>query len=185
MLPFADNFKDNIDPKFITSEMYALGKEFIKRFPINYEWVDNVKDYYDLSPLTVSVRFSDYNKPEDILKPEGTPNHRVFVLTCETDYVEVFDTYFQIVKRYDPDYVYSPMAHYLTFTNMDNNFIANNDKKWVRNQNTGQFGRVLQGKLFVFNSTDRGALALLDDKVRTDGITITNDQWQALPKADF
>jgi hypothetical protein len=64
-------------------------------------------------------------------------------------------------------------------------FLKDNDLKWVRNQNTGAFGRVLQNKLRVVATADRGTLILLDDKVRTDGVNIPNDQWESLPKELF
>jgi len=56
MFPYADNFNDNIDAKFITQEMKDLGKEFIKRFPINYEWVNDTS-YLQYCPLQGIVEF--------------------------------------------------------------------------------------------------------------------------------
>jgi len=188
MFPLADNFNDNIDTKFITTNMRILAAEFRKRFTINFEWVTDFIEAIKHSPIQVTVKYADYNNPEDILKPEGTPNHAVKCVYKNNLYNEIDDTYWQRYKRYDPAYTYSPMSFKLTINNISmdtNKWLKDNDKKWVRNSNSGAFGRVLQEKLFVFNSIDRGALALLDDKVRENGVQITNNEWEQLPKQNF
>lgn len=187
MFPLADNFKDNVDPKFITQAMYDKGQEFLKRISINYEWIDSF-DNLIYSPIQTVVRFANYVNPEDILTPEGELNHAVTGIYGVVEFDEVEDSYWQEYKRYRPDYTHSLLAYFITInkTNMDTiKFLKDNDKKWVRNSNTGQFGRVLQGKLMVVQSTDRGTLMLLDDKVRENGIQITNAEWEQLPKINF
>jgi len=189
LFPLADNFKDNINHKFITQAMYDLGKEFKKRFTVNYQWVDSVKDQLPYSPVQVIVKFANYNKPEDILSPKGEPNHAVCDIFSTETYNEVQDTYWQEFKRYNPSFTFSYLSYKLTINNNNNMDIAewlkDNDRKWVRNSNTGAFGRCLQNKLFTFQTTDRAALALLDDKVREFGITITNEEWLQLPNTNF
>lgn len=70
--------------------------------------------------------------------------------------------------------------------NMDNTkFLKDNDKKWVRNSQTGSFGRILQGKLFTFETKDRAVLAILDEMVRQNGIQMSNDEWFNVPKTNF
>lgn len=64
-------------------------------------------------------------------------------------------------------------------------FIKDNDLKWIRNQKTGSFGRILQGELKTFQTTDRACLALLDDKVRKEGLNISDEIWSSLPKSAF
>lgn len=187
MFPLADNFQDNIDKKFITQEMYDMGKEFLKRFSINYEWVDSF-DNLLYSPIQTIVKFVNYEKETDILKPEGELNHAVAGVNKTDEYNEIEDTYWQVYKRYHPDYTHSYLAYFVTInkTTMDTNkFLKDNDKKWVRNSNTGGFGRVLQGKLFIVETNDRAALMLLDDKVRENGVQITNIEWEQLPKTKF
>ena len=191
LFPLADNFKDNIDKKFITEKMYELGKEFLKRFSINYEWVTDLKESIKSSPVQLIVKFANYENPNDILEPKGEPNHAVKCVYICDEYHEIDDTYWQQYKRYHPDYTFSPMAFKLTSNNTTmtpqevTQFLKTNDKKWVRNSQTGSFGRILQGKLFTFETKDRAALALLDDRVRTNGVQITNDIWFALPKTNF
>lgn len=64
-------------------------------------------------------------------------------------------------------------------------FIEKNDLKWVRNGDTGEFGRVMQKELKVIKTKDRGVLILLDDKIRESGVTIDNNLWKSLPKSEF
>ena len=62
-------------------------------------------------------------------------------------------------------------------------WIKDNDLKWVQNSVTGQFGRVLRGKLMMIDSSDRGAAALLDDKMRSNpAIKITPAEFEQLEK---
>lgn len=186
MFPLASNFQDNIDPKFITQEMKDLGKEFLNLFQINYEWVSNVKDALKYSPVQMVVRFANYEKPDDILAPSGEYNHAVKGVFSTEQYNEIKDTYWQVYKKYRPDKTASFMAFKITVKNMDNElFIKQNDLKWIRNQKTGSFGRILQGELKTFQTTDRACLALLDDKVRKEGLNISDEIWSNLPKNAF
>jgi hypothetical protein len=169
--------------------MYALGKEFLKRFNINYEWVDNFSEELKYSPIQNVVSFENYVNPTDNLSPPGDTKHAVEGVFATAIYNEERDTYWQIFKRYNPAFTHSYMSFKLTINNnnsMDTaKFLKDNDLKWVRNSNTGAFGRIMQGKLFTIQTTDRAALILLDDKVRTNGITIPNNEWVQLPQANF
>lgn len=64
-------------------------------------------------------------------------------------------------------------------------WLKDNDLKWVRNIKTGSFGRILQGELKTFQTLDRACLALIDDKVRDNGIQIDDNLWNNLPKNNF
>ena len=190
--PMADNFNDNIDKKFCEDWMFAKGKRFIKRFFINYNWVlDNgLDEALKYSPVQTIVKFANYTNPSDILKPEGSLNHSVVDIFLSPSYNEVSDTYNQEFKRYGKNYTHSYMAYSLTLLNNTKNmtkekFLLENDRKWVRNINTGAFGRILQETLFVAKTKDRATLMLLDDKVRENGITISDTEWNELPKEDF
>jgi hypothetical protein len=190
MLPMGGhNQSEYLDSNVITKEMVDLGKEFLKRFTINYEWVDDLKDALKKSPVQVVVRWANYTNPTDILDPTGNYCHAVMAFKETDDYIEINDSYTQEIKRYAVDQPISFMAYHLTINNentMDTNkFIKDNDLKFVRNSNTGAFGRVLQGKLRTFSSTDRAVLCLLDDEIRKGGVQITNAEWEQLPKADF
>jgi hypothetical protein len=187
-LPMASNFWDNLKKEDITEANYKKGKEFIERFLINYEWIYDYENKIKTKPIQTIVRFANYENPTNILKPDGSLNHAVVMVMSAPEYNEIDDTYYQRYKRYDKNYTHSYMGFHITITNknMDiEKFVKDNDKKWVRNYNTGAFGRILQGKLFIGTSTDRMTLMLLDDKVRENGIQISDSEWKQLPKEDF
>lgn len=114
MLPIAGNFKDNIDLKFITKEMYELGAEFIKRFPINYEWVNDVKEGLKYAPLQVCVYYQD---GEGILCPGQNPQHAVVAVNATNDFVEIDDSYRVQFKKYCYKSIWSPMLYTVKFNN--------------------------------------------------------------------
>lgn len=66
-----------------------------------------------------------------------------------------------------------------------NKFLLDNDLKFIRNQETGAFGRIIAKKLRVAVTDDRAALMLMDAAVRQNGKNITNAEWEKLPKENF
>jgi len=188
MFPFADNFNDNIDPKFITQAMYDLGKEFLTHFAINYEWVnaEDTKEWLKYSPLSCIGQYAD---GEGILNPPTSNGHCMLEVNETDDYKEIDDSYWQQFKKYNKAKLQSFMAFYITplktnINDMDTlKWIKDNDLKWVQNSVTGQFGRVLRGKLLMFTSNDRGTAALLDDKMRTQpNIKISPAEFEQLER---
>jgi glutaredoxin-related protein len=173
----------------ITPDMVALGKEFLKRFTINYEWVDLTAIGY--GPIQGIVEFANYEKPDDILAPTGPTNHAIMVESVTPDYLVINDSYWQEIKKYKPDHVFSFLQYSIinnlqSMNNFDTaKFLKDNDLKFVRNQDNGQFGRILQGKLRIIQSTDRGVLLLLDDKIRNGGVNIPKSEWDQLPSEQF
>lgn len=187
MFPYADNFNDNISHKFITNEMFALGKEFNKRFSINYEWVYNIDEALKYGPVQAVVRFANYEKPEDILSPNGETNHCIEIIFSTNSYYEIDDTYNQQIKRYAKDKVHSFLAYSLTINknNMDvAKFLRDNDKKQVRNTITGAYGVIYRGQLFVINQ-DRAGLYMIDRDARgllgkLSTVNVNQSEWDAL-----
>lgn len=64
-------------------------------------------------------------------------------------------------------------------------FLSSNDLKFIRNQETGAMGQIIAKKLHVATGTDRTALMLLNNHVRENGKSITNADWESLPKVNF
>jgi len=191
MFPLADNFQDNISKDFITKEMYDKGKEFLKRFQINYEWVESF-DNLVYSPIQTVVRYANYEKPDDILAPEGELNHAVTGVYTVTEYNEIEDTYWQEFKRYHPNYTHSLLAYFITLNNnnMDvEKFINDNDKNQVRNSNTGAYG-VIYGRKLMEIKPERAGLYMIDRDARGligkgKTITINNAEWDMIKVAGF
>jgi hypothetical protein len=67
------------------------------------------------------------------------------------------------------------------------NFKSENDGKWIRNQNTGEFGYYVSGTLRTFEKeNNRLVLALIDTIFRKfSGATINQVDWDKLPKSKF
>ena len=188
MLGWGKSFAENIDPSCITKEMDDLGKEFLTHFAINYEWVndEDTKEFLKYSPLSCIGTYAD---GDGILNPPTSSGHCMLEVNETDEYRAIDDSYWRQFKKYNKAKLQSFMAFYITplkITPMMNTaqWIKDNQTKWVRNSNTDGFGRVLNGKLMIFTSTDRATLALLDDKIRTaPSVTISQVEWDALGKA--
>ena len=178
----ANSWAEYADEGKITKEMKALGVEFAKRFDIDAFDTSELNE----SPLQCFVRYAEGT---GVLSPEGKYNHAVMIENETGTYLDISDSYWQEDKMYAKDKVFYLKGFKIkpkTMTQEEiKKFLEDNDKKWVRNSQNGSFGRILQGKLMQIHSLDRGALALLDDKVREAGITITNEQWYSLPLSTF
>jgi hypothetical protein len=192
MFGLADNFQDNVDKKFITQEMYDKGKEFLKRFSINYEWVNSF-DNLIYSPIQAVVKFANYEKPEDILAPEGELNHAVTGVYATVVYNEIEDSYWQEYKRYHPNYTHSLMAYFITINHNNNmdvaKFIRENDKHQVRNSLHGNYGVIYGGKLMEIKP-ERAGLYMIDRDARgligkETTITITDAEWEQIKSQGF
>jgi len=183
MLPYE---KENYYAKYaVTDKMLRLSEEFKERFTINWQWEEIPTKGLKKSPLQAVVR---YATGDGILKPEGELNHGIQVYKEDEDSYYIDDNYAQRNKRYGKDYVFYFVSYTLTinYKTMDTKkFIEENDLKFVRNTNTGAFGRIMQGKLRTVDTDDRGALLLLDDSHRKNGVSVTNEEWEQLPQQLF
>jgi len=113
--PLADSFLNNIDKKFITQAMYDKGAEFIKRFPIAYEWTPNIRHALKYGPVQVCVYYQDGN---GILCPGQNPQHAVVAVNSGDDFIEIDDSYNVQYKKYCPQAIYSGMLYTIKFNNM-------------------------------------------------------------------
>jgi len=119
-LPLADTFEENIDKRFISQANYDKGAEFIKRFPISYEWVGSIseiKEALKYGPVQVCVKYADYPDANTttVLDPEGSPNHAVTGVCYNLDYLEIDDSYHRQYKRYAHNKIFSPMLYTVNF----------------------------------------------------------------------
>jgi hypothetical protein len=168
--------------------MDDLGKELLTHLAFSYEWVqpEDTKEFMKYSPLSCVGQYAD---GDGILDPETNRGHSMLQVNETEEYREIDDSYWRQFKKYNKLKLQSFMAFYITplkgANNMDTSkWIKDNDKKWVQNSVSGQFGRVLRGKLMMINSNDRGAAALLDDKMRSEAaIKITPAELEQLNKA--
>jgi hypothetical protein len=133
MLPTTDDIKsfEEYIGFEITQEMLDLGKEFIKRFPINYEWAFNI-DALKYAPIQVCVSYAD---GEGILCPTSKVNHAIVAINATDDYIEVDDSYQRQFKKYCHKAVYSMMLYTVKFNNMTNERI-----KVLKDKNSSAVG---------------------------------------------
>ncbi len=170
MFPMADNFYDNIDKKFVTQEMYALGKRFAELFKINYEWTtpDQTLEFIKYSPLACFGKYANIAEGEP-LDPQNGGNHSMLQIAETETYREIDDSYWEQFKKYKKTALQGFMAFYVDAS--DNSmfntteFIRTHDKFIVRNTHTGAYGVIYQNTPLLITA-ERAGLFLIDRDVR-------------------
>jgi hypothetical protein len=176
--------------KKVPSEISALGSDFLDRFSINFEvvYASDIENALKYSPVQLYVYAWKKNKSGLYHNPNKKFNHATTRIRSNTK--QIFDHYDPFIKSLTTSYEYFPtgykytVAEVITHMNVEE-FTKANDLLFVRNAKTGQFGRIMQGKLKIVETTDRGTLLLLDDAVRQNGRTLTENEWDTLPKENF
>jgi len=107
-------FDDYHNKNLITDEMKALGKEFLKRFELNY--YHTTSDNLSQSPLLVYIRCFCTEK----VGCSGTPGHAVMKFTdiLKDGWMQVFDSYESkdkdFIRLMDKDYQFQYGAYSIT-----------------------------------------------------------------------
>lgn len=170
MFPMAENFKDNIDKKFVTQAMYDLGKKFTELFKINYEWItpDMTQEFLKYSPLACFGKYGNISEGEP-LDPQNGSNHSMLQVAETSTYREIDDSYWEQFKKYKKTALQGFMAFYVDSSDntMFNpqDFIKTHDKFIVRNTHTGSYGVIYQGTPMLIEQ-DRAGLFVIDRDVR-------------------
>lgn len=190
LYPFGPNMSPDEYYQEPPEEIKQLGLEFLKRFNIAFEAVNmvDIDEALKYAPIQVFVNAWYKDKNGLYYNPSNKVNHATLRLRSTTK--QIFDHYDPFIKSLVTSYKYSPYGFKFTLEekiDMMNieDFVKINDLLFVRNEKTGQFGRIMQGKLKVVETTDRGTLMLLDDAVRRNGRGLTEDEWEILPKEIF
>ncbi len=110
---FPDRQEDYFKNDF-NQNVLDLGLEFIKRFPINYQWANNFRDDLKYGPLQVTLYFLN---GDGILCPKNRPQHAVVAINANEQYVEIDDSYLTQFKKYCHGAIYSPMLYTVNFKN--------------------------------------------------------------------
>lgn len=102
-----------MDPKRITDDMLKLGKEFLRRFTIGYEQVQNFPEA--LNEDFLSMAGYAWPEPVDGVYPKttGSFNHAFAGINTK---INVFDNYLPYVKLLAKDYNFFPWAYSLSIT---------------------------------------------------------------------
>jgi hypothetical protein len=106
MLPQVEKFDDYYNPKRITKEMEDLGKEFLARFPINYDIVTDYPSFIKKVPLD-TAGFAWPAPVNGIYPRTDNPFNHSFMIFPPTLY-RVFDNYLD----YDNDFLKTLAPNY-------------------------------------------------------------------------
>ena len=172
-------------------ELDELAAEFKKRFNINIEsyWIRDIESVLKYSVPQVYVR-AWYRNGSGLYYNDDPSKTNHAVVAFKKD--NIFDSYDPYKKQLIEGYAYWPSGYFATVQEIVNEnymdiqkFLKDNDLLFVRNTDTGQFGRIMQGKLKIVVTPDRGTLMLLDEAVRTNGRGLSPEEWDALPSELF
>ena len=189
------------DPEtFGKATMLAL--DFNDRFHILYEnfWMKDIKKVMNYATVQVGVNawYKDgdglyYNpKPSTNHAVRGDELHSMMIdsqLVTRLDKIQ--DSYEPYIKQLVPDYNFCPTGYLFVVQEqlketMDiEGYLEANDLKWIRNERTGQFGRIMQGFLQTVDPDSRATLMLFDARKRENGRGVSQEEWDALPKKSF
>lgn len=117
MLPLDPNatWEQYMDKGRITQAMYDLAEEFLKRFTINYEQVDNKKFAAALQEDLLAVAGYAWPSPVGGIYPrtEGDFNHAF--ATVDPD-IDALDNYDPFIKKLAKDYLFFEWGYTLSIT---------------------------------------------------------------------
>lgn len=125
-LPQLDSFDAHYDPQRITPELRTLGKEFLRRFSLNYEqvYLSDLEDALEKDLVGIGI----YAYPQEINgeypRTEGVFNHAVMAFDRPLTFI--FDNYIDsdgdFIKKLAKDYVLFPYGYrlYVSAQNIPN-----------------------------------------------------------------
>jgi len=111
ILPWTDNEADYFNKLKVTTQMLALGQEFLKRFAINYEMVYD-KDYAEalkISPLAGALFAWDGISDGVYYRVTNPINHAIAIIEPPAIW-QVFDSYDPFIKKLADNYAFMGYA---------------------------------------------------------------------------
>ncbi len=135
------------DKKLLTPERLAIGQEFLKRFGLNYEWVNilQLSEHITQAPL-------------QIVKP----GHAITEIT-KPDPLKYFDHYNPFIKSLAAKYVVSAMKHLITYKEINQETM-----KLIQDNGTVYLQAGVNNKVKM-GIADPETLALFGDEPVIDG----------------
>jgi len=105
LLPWVDNETTYFDKSKITPQMYSLGLEFLKRFPINYEIVykQDFQEALKVSPLAIAVYAWNGTVNNAYVLVPNPINHAVGMIDDKPIW-QIFDSYDPFIKKLADNY---------------------------------------------------------------------------------
>jgi len=120
MLPLEDDmtWEQYMDESRITEAMYELGREFKKRFTINYEQVHVREFLHALDEDHLDVAGHGWPKPVNGVYPR-TSNPYNHAFDAATPLIDAIDSYPPFTKRLAPDYSFFDWGYSLSVTSVN------------------------------------------------------------------
>lgn len=191
-------------PVFVRDEYYEeipdvlkeRAKKFLDDYEIQYEWVPTtetqIQEALQYAPLQVQV-VAWYDKDKDGIyeKPAGVDfNHGTTLISKDK---KVFDSYDPFIKQLEPNYTFGNYAlKYqvnkktpMTLQDFLDLFKKKNDTRLIRNQSTGEWAWFYNNSLRIPKTQDRKVEALANYLIRKEGVSISKDEWDKLPKVEL
>lgn len=174
--------------KDIPQDVQDKGKEFAKKFDIQYEWVPtdvvSLKKHLKQAPLQIVTQVcGGWNKPPVNGCGFGT-QHATMLYKIDDEGYHIFDHYEPFKKVLKSDYVIAYAMKYVI--SMKKPMLDKYKGKLVRNTATGAFGLCLGSEILTVDGSDRAALLALDTHVRLgNGFNITPEEWDSIPHRPF
>jgi len=174
MLPWVDNIKEYFDKTKITPDMYALGQEFLKRFPINYELV-YTKDFalaLRISPLAGACFAWNGTQNGVYYKVPYNINHAICIVE-PPDIWQIMDSYEPFIKKLANDYTFYDYAiRYIVreITGLPNQSVKKNMYTLRRDpQNPNE--------VYAFNETKSVKRHIANKQTLIEGARPTDQYW--------
>jgi len=174
MLPWAENVDEYFDENNITPEMYAMGQEFLKRFPINYEVVYD-KDYVSAlkkTPLAGAVYAWNGSSDGIYYRVENKLNHAIAIIEPKPVW-QIYDSFNPHIKKLADNYNFLYYTlRYIIRENEDVVPNSSNKKMYVllRNPNDAE-------EIFAFTQDMKAKRHIVNKETLKEGNKSPDQCW--------
>jgi len=174
MLPWTDNETEYFDKSKITPQMSALGLEFIKRFPLNYELVYRVdfNEALKVSPLSAAVYAWNGQNNGIYFRVPNQINHAIAIVEDKPIW-KIMDSYDPFLKSLSDDYNYYDYAiRYIVreITGLPNTSVKKNMYILLRDPSDPD-------EVYAFNETKTAKRHIVNKETLIEGAKPIDQQW--------
>lgn len=182
-----DPLKNNATEYYKTppQELLNLGKEFIKRFGLDWQfvWSKDANEALKRSPIQVLVNAWYRNSEGLYYNPTGNTNHAV--VRKRPDNPRIFDSYDPFEKSLTDDYIYYPSGVKFTITKkiISTSMTIKNGFRYVCVEGISkQYGYAKNGKLIVGDRDEILNLWIDENDARIEGksVSISLAMWDSI-----
>lgn len=175
----------------IPASLMEEAKKFLSQYEISYEWVavGDFEEALKYGPIQVAVK-AWYDKDKDGIyesPSDAKINHGTELVKKDT----VFDSYEPGIKKLTPDYSYGVygLQYTINKVTMLDSFLSlfkkKNDTKLVRNSVTGEVAWFYNDSLRIPKSEERSVEMIKQYLIRKEGVSISPEDWNNLPKVEL